>query len=108
MPTQPSVNLSKSEKRTLGAFFTPSEAASLMAQWVVAHRPESILEPSFGDGVFLRAIEDAARRKRRKPHLGGAELMSAAFDAAHASLSLTIDGHAGDFLSLPTRPVDAA
>lgn len=44
----------------LGAFYTPSAAASYMARWAVRSGRERILEPSMGDGQFLRAVEGRA------------------------------------------------
>ena len=94
-------------KRSLGAYYTPDKAVGLMAKWILDHSPDSILEPSFGDGAFLVAIQDEAVRRLRRPKLFGAELLPSAFEFATERLHLEIDGHAGDFLSLAPKPVDA-
>ncbi|WP_349550106.1 Eco57I restriction-modification methylase domain-containing protein [Leuconostoc pseudomesenteroides] len=39
-----------------GGFYTPSEIASYLAEWVLDAKPESILEPSAGDGAFIAAL----------------------------------------------------
>jgi len=50
-------------RRLLGAFYTPSSAADFMADWILRHDNQSLLEPSFGDGIFLRAIKLSDLRK---------------------------------------------
>ncbi len=62
-------------RRLLGAYYTPRSAADYMADWVVRHNGEHILEPSFGDGIFLRAISaSAARRNFEAISLSGIEI----------------------------------
>jgi adenine-specific DNA methylase len=50
------------ERRANGAFYTPPSLARVLADWAIEHRPRRILEPSFGDGVFLRAATDLLSR----------------------------------------------
>lgn len=45
-----------SEKNAIGAFYTPDEVALYMAKKIYKEG-QSILEPSFGDGSFLRALK---------------------------------------------------
>lgn len=62
-------------QRLLGAYYTPRSAADYMAAWILRHDGEHILEPSFGDGIFLRAIElDADRRNFTSVQLSGVEI----------------------------------
>ncbi len=42
-------------KKELGAFYTPSALASLLATWAICSRSEHILEPGFGGCGFLQA-----------------------------------------------------
>lgn len=42
------------QKRS-GAYFTPSDVASALTQWAVRHEGDRLLDPSCGDGQFLRA-----------------------------------------------------
>lgn len=46
------------ERRANGVYYTPPSLARVLADWAIEHRPARILEPSFGDGVFLRAVTD--------------------------------------------------
>ncbi|WP_029654876.1 class I SAM-dependent methyltransferase [Marinobacter daepoensis] len=41
-----------------GGYYTPKPLADYLTHWVCATRPENILEPSCGDGVFLQSIAE--------------------------------------------------
>ncbi len=43
-------------RKEFGQFFTPAPIARAMASWVCKIRPTSILDPSFGLGIFYEAI----------------------------------------------------
>ena len=74
-----------------------------MARWVLANGARTVLEPSFGDGVFLRALAAAGDAR-----VLGAELNPAPFSAAVADgLLRGDDAHGGDFLAWHPPPVDA-
>ncbi len=55
--------LNNSTRRLLGAYYTPRSAADYMADWTVRRDGELVLEPSFGDGIFLRSVATAAAHK---------------------------------------------
>ncbi|MGC4000174.1 MAG: N-6 DNA methylase [Anaeromyxobacter sp.] len=55
-----------------GGYYTPPALARFLARWVLAARPRRILEPSCGDGAFLRAV--AAEAPRFDGELLGIEL----------------------------------
>ena len=93
----------RTQQRRLGAYYTSSDAAGAMARWVLANGARTVLEPSFGDGVFLRAV--AAEGDAR---VYGAELNAAPFSAAVAAgLLCGDDAHGGEFLAWQPPPVDA-
>ena len=93
----------RTQQRRLGAYYTSCDAAGAMARWVLANGARTVLEPSFGDGVFLRAV--AAEGDAR---VYGAELNAAPFSAAVAAgLLRGDDAHGGDFLAWQPPPVDA-
>ena len=61
----------------LGAYYTPSVTASFMADWAIRAGDERVLEPSMGDGQFLRAVTShAARRDFNGVQVWGVELDS--------------------------------
>ena len=86
-----------------GGYYTPRDLAGFLARWIKVVDPESILEPSCGDGVFFRAIADQCLRR---PKLTGFEL-----DAAEANKSRAVATaekldaaiHAQDFLEWALR-----
>ncbi len=43
-------------RKDYGQFFTPSSVARLMAQWVLRDKPETVLDPAFGLGVFYDEV----------------------------------------------------
>ena len=49
----------RDKRKATGAFYTPPRMARLLAKWALGGHPSRILEPSFGDGVFLKAAYDA-------------------------------------------------
>jgi adenine-specific DNA-methyltransferase len=51
----------RARRKANGVYYTPPRLAQLLAQWVLAHNPERILEPAFGEGVFLRAAYETLR-----------------------------------------------
>src|SRR2546422_3890921 len=87
-----------SSRRSLGAYYTPRSAADYMADWVVRYDGERVLEPSFGDGIFLRAIATSARgRNFTKVYLSGVEIdEKARAQLLHERLTLDFDMHCQD------------
>lgn len=47
---------SESEQKLRGGYYTPEDIATYISRWVLQSRPKNILEPSCGDGVFVKAI----------------------------------------------------
>lgn len=47
-----------SEQKLRGAYYTPNELAQIMVQMLSTKKPNTILEPSCGDGVFIDALAD--------------------------------------------------
>lgn len=47
--------LSATDSKTLGAFYTDSQVADFLVWWAVRHGRDTVLDPSFGGGVFLRS-----------------------------------------------------
>lgn len=46
----------ESAQKLRGGYYTPPPIAEFLSRWALAHHPQSILEPSCGDGRFLQAI----------------------------------------------------
>ena len=50
----------ESAQKLRGGFYTEPSIAAFLTRWVKVAKPETILEPSCGDGAFLEAIEQEA------------------------------------------------
>lgn len=96
-------------QRQMGAYYTPSSAAEYMADWVLRGDQDTILEPSFGDGAFLRALKlVAANRELRQINVRGVELDERALgEAISGQLIHESEVASGDFLAQAPEPVDA-
>jgi adenine-specific DNA-methyltransferase len=92
------------DPKLTGAYYTPPRLAGLLAGWVLERDPQRILEPSFGQGVFLREI--AAKLHERGIHEPGRRIFGVELDRSAAS-RLRESGlrlperhlHSGDLLS---------
>lgn len=98
----------RSERKKNGAFYTPLALARVLAEWALEFQPKRILEPSFGDGVFLRAsIETMEKAGIGNPgsRLFGVEINPvAAREAQEPGLGLRGDHmRIGDLLSLDAK-----
>lgn len=59
-------------RKNYGQFFTPEPVSRLMLQWVMKCKPNTILDPAFGLGVFY---DEATRgESRRNMHFTGYEI----------------------------------
>ena len=51
------------QRRLLGAYYTPADVASLLAQWAVVSDAGRVLDPSFGGCAFMQAAASHLKRK---------------------------------------------
>jgi adenine-specific DNA methylase len=64
--------INEREQKLRGGYYTPLDLAAYIARWTLAQKPQQVLEPSCGDGIFIRAIvalgcqEGLACRRRSK------------------------------------------
>jgi adenine-specific DNA-methyltransferase len=47
-------------QRAMGAYYTPNDASTWMAEWLISDGVTTILEPSSGDGSFVDAVLEVA------------------------------------------------
>lgn len=76
-------------RKARGAYYTPPEIADFIAQWAIRRRDDVVMEPSVGEGVFLRAAALALREVGGSPSkatLRGFEMHGPSIDNAVASL----------------------
>lgn len=48
----------ESEQKLRGGYYTPEDLATYIAKWVSKNSPKNILEPSCGDGIFVKAFHN--------------------------------------------------
>ncbi|RFP77247.1 SAM-dependent methyltransferase [Hydrogenophaga borbori] len=53
----------ETEDKLRGGYYTPPDVARFLSRWVLCAQPESILEPSCGDGAFFRALNGLSTSK---------------------------------------------
>ncbi|MEZ4687679.1 MAG: hypothetical protein R3B47_16940 [Bacteroidia bacterium] len=51
-----------SYKKLRGGYYTPKVISDFISCWVLESSPESVLEPSFGDGNLLEALLNGAKK----------------------------------------------
>lgn len=98
------------ERRRLGSYFTPHNATELMIQWAIRSPDDVVLEPSLGDGSFLKAAATYAA-SRGWPQLStlASELdEKTAVTAVQSGAIARENLHIGDFLKAKLPPVDVA
>lgn len=108
--TLPTDNSATDSRRRLGQVFTPPAVADWMAAWACEHSPRRILEPSVGEGVFLKSIAaQASKRLEWHPRIFAHEIderLRGRLREAPRELALSLSGM--DFiLSNDRRRYDA-
>lgn len=53
--------INESEQKLRGGYYTPLDLAAYIARWTLAQKPQHVLEPSCGDGIFIQAIAELGR-----------------------------------------------
>lgn len=89
----------ESSQKLRGGYYTPTDLAEFLVRWVRDIQPNSILEPSCGDGVFFSALSDVGGFK-------DSNVTSFELDAVEAKkaqsrsqdLSIKASVHVQDFL----------
>jgi hypothetical protein len=80
--------MNREKQKSLGAYYTPDEVVHALVRWAVRRHTDRLLDPSCGDGRFLR----------KHPHSVGVEHDPIAAAAIHDSLPGRLV-HQGDFFS---------
>jgi adenine-specific DNA methylase len=95
----------QTEQKLRGGYYTPPDLAEFLVRWVSAKRPKTLLEPSCGDGVFMRPIAEHLPHAR----LTGFELdpveAKRASKTAHEVGLQSATVHARDFLGWATKAI---
>lgn len=62
----------ESEQKLRGGYYTPEDLATFIVRWVSKISPQHVLEPSCGDGIFIKAFHNVGHAE--KLHFHGFEL----------------------------------
>jgi adenine-specific DNA-methyltransferase len=97
-----------SHRRQMGVYYTPTSTADYMADWLLRGEADQVLEPSFGDGVFLAAAARAAQRRGLDAiRVRGVEIDAGALGrTVSARLVRRDDAILSDFLDVEPFPAD--
>lgn len=69
------------EKKNTGSYYTCHAIADYIAKWAVDTSDPRILEPSFGDGIFIdSALSRCAELGNNRPHILGVEVQAEPYD----------------------------
>jgi len=71
--------IQESKTKLRGGYYTPEPVAGFLSRWVLHKKPSNILEPSCGDGVFVKAMHGLHRHKLA---FTGVELLEAEAEKA--------------------------
>lgn len=55
-PNQMNFKEHESQDKLRGGYYTPTEVARFLSRWALHNKPKTLLEPSCGDGAFIRAL----------------------------------------------------
>ena len=89
-------------KKSTGSYYTCDSIADYIVDWAIDKPNLTILEPSFGDGVFIdSALKKFARLKNESPHIIGVEKQKHPYE--NYTKNHNIDGFFTDFLEFKTK-----
>jgi len=71
------------DEKESGAYYTPPDIAVFLVRWAVRSATDSVLDPSFGGGVFLWAAFAEIARRGGVPaeQVAGVEMSPPAFES---------------------------
>lgn len=89
--------------RLTGSYYTSKRIAQYMVNWAIQNFNDSILEPSFGDGVFIdAALARYNQLGNNNPDILGVELQPTVYDKYMDTAPDFINGACQDYLTYQT------
>lgn len=87
------------EKKQTGSFYTCDTVADFLTAWAIQNKNDSLLEPSFGDGVFIdAAIKTFNNLANKTPTIFAVELQQTPFEKYMSRADVSINGFCEDFM----------
>jgi tRNA1(Val) A37 N6-methylase TrmN6 len=98
--------MTENRKKQTGSFYTESKIARWLVKWAIRNPNDSVLEPSFGEGIFIeQALERFKQLKNHSPGITAVEIQNDVFEKVNKTLSKNnLNVYAADFLSLDVPP----
>jgi len=95
--------------RLTGSYYTSQRIANYMVEWALRDKSDSLLEPSFGDGVFLDAAFDRfLELGNNAPTVIGVELQPTVFSKYADSSPASFVGYCKDFMEYSQKTAFSA
>ena len=96
--------------RQTGSYYTTDAIAEYMAGWAIRSSNDILLEPSFGDGIFIDKAWDTFQMLRNKaPEIHAVELQEQPYSRLLSRAKRPINAYNQDFLDFTLSPIiDAA
>jgi len=93
--------------RLTGSYYTSQRIAHYMIEWAIRNETDTLLEPAFGDGVFLdAAFSRFSFLGNSTPDVVGIELQPTVFSKYADSAPASFEGYCKDFMDYsPSHPV---
>lgn len=96
------LNNTENKKEMLGQIFTPVDVANLMVSIAIDSKPKTILDPCFGEGIFIKSIN--RRVKDNSIKIKGVEIDPVLYKKVKESLiGLNIDLYNMDFFDVKDK-----
>ncbi|MDR0784349.1 MAG: N-6 DNA methylase, partial [Treponema sp.] len=94
--------MTETRQKQTGSFYTESKIAQWLVEWAVRNPRDSVLEPSFGEGVFIeKAIERFKLLKNNSPAITAVEIQNDVFEKLKLMFAENnLNACAADFLSM--------
>jgi adenine-specific DNA methylase len=94
--------MTENRKKQTGSFYTESKIAQWLVEWAVRSPRDSVLEPSFGEGIFIeKALDRFKQFKNNSPAITAVEIQNDIFEKLKFMFAENnLNACTADFLSL--------
>ena len=96
----------QTEQKLRGGYYTPEDLADFLTRWVAGTYPESILEPSSGDGVFFTRVASRIGNPRTTAFEIDVEEARKGFERATVSGLTDVTVKTDDFLGWALEAIE--
>jgi len=100
-PSSPQIE-SQTARKLRGGYYTPEDIAAFLSRWAIRKGGDNILEPSCGDGAFIRSALDRLTGLGVTPQMSGGRIIGVELDPVESEKAKAhgCKIHTGDFFSI--------